>query len=105
MIEWGDPLALKPTSFKFFNMWAGHAEFKTIVQNVWNNQIEGSMMFQICRKLQLLRAPLRKLNRLHFAQIDRREVEVREQLEMVKNELVLRPFDTALHLAEKDLTR
>ncbi|KAK7268531.1 hypothetical protein RIF29_21231 [Crotalaria pallida] len=63
---------------------------------------EGDLRSQ---KLQLLGAPLRKLNRLHFAQIDKREVEVREQLEMVQNELVLRPFDTALHLAEKDLTR
>ncbi|GFY96656.1 hypothetical protein Acr_11g0009620 [Actinidia rufa] len=49
-----------PSSFKFFNMWAIHEDFQEIVERVWGTQIHGSAMFRLCRKLKLLKEPLKE---------------------------------------------
>lgn len=44
----------KGKHFKFFNMWADHADFKNQVATNWNQQIQGTKQFILCKKLQRL---------------------------------------------------
>ncbi|KAK7290075.1 hypothetical protein RIF29_04239 [Crotalaria pallida] len=53
----------------------------------------------ICRKLHLLRKPLSVLNRCHFSDIDKRELDLREKLDNIQHEFIQRPLDTELHIA------
>ncbi|KAK7274473.1 hypothetical protein RIF29_15564 [Crotalaria pallida] len=72
-----------------------------IIENESNSQEDaGSMMFQICRKLQLLKAPLRNLNSQHFAYIDKKEADIRDRLDLVQKELIQQPDDIALQKTE-----
>ena len=58
--------------FKFFNMWTLHEDFQRIVSMVWDNQVYGSAMFRLCRKLKFLKEPLKELNKKHFSHITSR---------------------------------
>ncbi|KAK7281911.1 hypothetical protein RIF29_10282 [Crotalaria pallida] len=98
LIDWGEPLQIR-------NMWVGHSTFMQIVHSVWSQQIEGSLMFQICKKLNILKTPLSALNRQHFAHFDRREVDIKDILDLVQNELIQNLNDVSLHMTEKDLCR
>ncbi|GFY91496.1 hypothetical protein Acr_07g0016920 [Actinidia rufa] len=63
--------------FKFFNMWTVHEDFQRIV---WETQIYGSAMFRLCRKLKLLKEPLKELNKKHFSHISARAAAAEENL-------------------------
>jgi len=69
------------TSFKFFNMWAEHQDFKHLLSAQWQVAVYGSPMYVLCRRLKLLKAPLKQLNALHFAHISERVCRVEADLE------------------------
>ncbi|KAJ8430576.1 hypothetical protein Cgig2_019148 [Carnegiea gigantea] len=50
-------------AFSFFDMWATDPQFPQIVRDVWSTSIQGTKMFAISKKLELLQHPLRKLNK------------------------------------------
>ncbi|KAK7287455.1 hypothetical protein RIF29_00734 [Crotalaria pallida] len=62
-------------------------------------------MFQICRKLKLLQKPLSELNRNHFAQIDKKEYALKEELAKIQSDLSQFPGDVGLQMAEKDISK
>jgi len=68
-------------SFKFFNMWAEHQDFKHILSEQWHVAVYGSPMYVLCRRLKLLKAPLKQLNKLHFAHISERVRRAEDDLE------------------------
>ena len=45
--------SLRKSFFKFFNVWASHPGFLSIVQRVWNTLVVGIPMFQVVTKLQV----------------------------------------------------
>ncbi|XP_074304192.1 uncharacterized protein LOC141638913 [Silene latifolia] len=57
-------------SFKYFNMWGKDPDFLQTVQEVWDTNVEGYKMFQLVKKLKMLKIPLRRLNGSAFANIE-----------------------------------
>ncbi|XP_070024779.1 uncharacterized protein [Nicotiana sylvestris] len=47
--------------FKFCNIWSQHPQFLEIVKEGWDSQIEGCVMLQVVRKLELLKRKLKGL--------------------------------------------
>ncbi|CAH9094512.1 unnamed protein product [Cuscuta epithymum] len=64
--------------FKFFNMWIKHPKFSNIVAQVWGQHIGGSAQFSLVRKLKLLKAPLKELNKMEFGHISMKAKEAKE---------------------------
>lgn len=42
----------KPKPFRYFNMWAKVGEFDSIVQNVWNQVVQGVKMYKIVDEIE-----------------------------------------------------
>ncbi|KAJ6352921.1 hypothetical protein OIU76_002023 [Salix suchowensis] len=59
-------------SFKFLNMWSTHADFSSTVSAGWNMEISRSAMYAFCKRLKLLKVPLKRLNEQHFSHISER---------------------------------
>ena len=87
-------LGMKP--FKFFNMWTLHEDFQRIVRRVWDTHIYGSAMFRLCRKLKLLKEPLKELNRKHFSHISSRAATAETKLYEIQQQLHDNPTDLRL---------
>nr|TKR97771.1 hypothetical protein D5086_0000209710 [Populus alba] len=67
--------------FKFFNMWALHDQFLETVSSCWSSSVYDTPMYILCRKLKLLKGPLKELNRLHFSHISERVSRIESNLE------------------------
>ncbi|KAK7243920.1 hypothetical protein RIF29_38733 [Crotalaria pallida] len=105
LVEWNQIHAFKALGFKFFNMWSAHKDFKQLVQSSWSETVEGSYMYQVCRKLQKLQKPLSLLNRNCYSKIGERELVLKTQLDQVQNDLMQNPSDHQLQLAERILAK
>ncbi|XP_060200824.1 uncharacterized protein LOC132629104 [Lycium barbarum] len=70
-----DERARTKKSFKFCNSWGQHPQFIDLVKQSWETPITGCKMFQIMKKLKLLKKELKILNNQHFRDI---EVEAKE---------------------------
>ena len=68
-------------NFKFFNMWATHDQFLEVVSSCWSAPVHGTPMYILCRKLKLLKGPLKQLNRFHFSHISERVSRLESHLE------------------------
>ncbi|XP_057463925.1 uncharacterized protein LOC130753792 [Actinidia eriantha] len=82
--------------FKFFNMWTLHEDFQMIVSSVWETQIFGSAMFRLCRKLKILKEPLKELNKKHFSHISSRAAAAEDKLYDLQQRLHDNPTDVIL---------
>ncbi|KAK7243438.1 hypothetical protein RIF29_38234 [Crotalaria pallida] len=69
----------------------------------WNQYQSVNLMAQCIKNLCNLRKPLRELNKNSFADIDKKEADIREQLDQVQALLVQDPMDDALQNEEKSL--
>ncbi|XP_074314193.1 uncharacterized protein LOC141649400 [Silene latifolia] len=72
------------TSFKYFNMWGSAPEFLEIVQHTWSQQIIGTKMFGVVKKLKALKGELRKMNRKCFSDVELRANQAIVNLENVQ---------------------
>lgn len=75
--------------FQFFNMWAAHPDFLGIVQGIWGQQVLGTAQYVFCKKLKLLKTPLKDLNKLHFSHIQSRAEEARFHLEKLQDSFMI----------------
>jgi len=82
--------------FKFFNMWAEHEDFTSIVASAWNVNIEGYRQFSLCKKLSFLKGELKKLNLLHFSHISARAERASKVLKEAQLQLSLFPDNSTL---------
>ena len=80
-----DPYVQGRRNFKFFNMWAAHDQFLGVVSSCWSTQVYGTPMYILCRKLKLLKGPLKELNRLHFNNISERVSRLESQLDQLQS--------------------
>ncbi|XP_074291402.1 uncharacterized protein LOC141618193 [Silene latifolia] len=56
--------------FKYYNMWSKASDFKERVLNCWTQNIRGTQMYGVVRKLKLLKPYLKQLNRSHFSAVE-----------------------------------
>lgn len=89
-------------SFKFFNMWASHADFISLVEAEWQAEVEGSMQFILAKKLQNLKAPLHAFNIMHFSHISSR---VEEELTEAHSAAQVDPCNVEVHLKVASLRK
>ncbi|XP_074305697.1 uncharacterized protein LOC141640917 [Silene latifolia] len=73
----------KNKSFKYFSMWSGAADFLPKVQEVWDRNILGTMMFRIVKKLKELKVVLKELNKTCYADIEGQAVEAEKELNAI----------------------
>lgn len=83
-------------NFMFFNMWADHMQFKEIVKQGWAGMQYGTKQYIMCRKLKLLKKPLKDLNRQEFSHIAERARRAREELKKQQMLLQGSPQDVRL---------
>ncbi|XP_074315265.1 uncharacterized protein LOC141651450 [Silene latifolia] len=83
-------------NFKYFNMWGQSEVFKPCVVNVWNRKKDGTKMFQVVKKLKVLKPELKQLNKHGFSDIETSFNVTGMLLDKIQRELVVRPGDTEL---------
>ncbi|XP_021984667.1 uncharacterized protein LOC110880453 [Helianthus annuus] len=76
----------KPKPFKFVNLLADKKEFMGEVERVWGTDIRGVTMFQVVRKLKLLKTPMRKLMQQQ-GNLHERVKRVRKEMDDCQREL------------------
>ncbi|XP_074305258.1 uncharacterized protein LOC141640349, partial [Silene latifolia] len=91
----------KRGSFKYFNMWGSEPTFGDVVKQVWDYQIEGHTMFQVVKKLKLLKQPLKALNAASFANIETAANVALIHLHDVQSQLQLDPSSVLLQQNKK----
>lgn len=91
-----------PRPFKFTSCWMRHKEFKKILQESWEQKVEGSPLKILHQKLKNLKEPLRKLNNEYFSNISDRVEAARKDLENTQKALMQSPYDTELQQREKN---
>ncbi|XP_074316134.1 uncharacterized protein LOC141652515 [Silene latifolia] len=91
----------KRGSFKYFNMWGSEPTFGDIVKQVWDQQIEGHTMFQVVKKLKLLKQPLKALNASCYANIETAANVALIHLHDIQLKLQLDPSKVLLQQNEK----
>ncbi|XP_070029227.1 uncharacterized protein [Nicotiana sylvestris] len=75
------------TPFRFFNMWADHDIFISIVERVWNQSYTMGKMKNIWVKLKELRPLFRTLNTEHFRTITMKIEHIKISLEEVQQKI------------------
>ncbi|XP_074300652.1 uncharacterized protein LOC141631951 [Silene latifolia] len=99
MALWSTP-EKKNNSLKYFNMWGQDEKFIGIVEDVWRRQIDGIPMFQIVRKLKMLRKDLKELNKEAFSNVEAAARLAKIQLESIQ--LQMQEDMTNTHLWEQE---
>ncbi|GFY97543.1 hypothetical protein Acr_12g0000840 [Actinidia rufa] len=89
--------------FKFFNMWTLHADFPELIRDKWRVQVTGTAMYRLCKKLKMLKDPLKKLNRLNFSHISARAETADQDLLLHQQMLHDNPRDEELQGRVSDL--
>ncbi|XP_074267211.1 uncharacterized protein LOC141590522 [Silene latifolia] len=59
IIRLWDEVERNKSIFKYFNMWGKDERFNETIKDIWQQQIHGCKMFQVVKKLKLLKSPLR----------------------------------------------
>ncbi|XP_019225085.1 PREDICTED: uncharacterized protein LOC109206690 [Nicotiana attenuata] len=88
-------------AFNFCNVWASHPNFIDIVKAGWRKEVEGCSMFQVVRKLKMMKKDLKMLNKKYFSNIIEEADADRMALAAAQAELHKNPVDVGLQLAEK----
>ncbi|XP_031272152.1 uncharacterized protein LOC116130575 [Pistacia vera] len=91
----------KKSPFKFFNFWAEHEDFLSMVERVWSLEVEGNPMYRLVFKLKALKVELKRLNRKEFWNISKIVKSARDDLAQFQERLVVDPVDGALLQEEK----
>ncbi|XP_074315553.1 uncharacterized protein LOC141651754 [Silene latifolia] len=60
----------RANSFKYFNMWSDAPNFLDTVKSYWNQQIDGTKMFGVVKKLKALKGGLKTLNKECFSDVE-----------------------------------
>ncbi|VFQ78803.1 unnamed protein product [Cuscuta campestris] len=85
-----------PKPFKFFIMWLKHDSFDNTLKHVWDMRFNGTREFRLCRKLKLLKHPLKQLNNKDFAHISSRAEEARKSYTDLMDKLYKDPDNLEL---------
>nr|XP_016433942.1 PREDICTED: uncharacterized protein LOC107760411 [Nicotiana tabacum] len=89
-------------SFIYCNNLNQHPHFTRLIEEGWLVQVKGYKMFQIVKKLKLLKMKLKKLNKDHSSNIVAEAKEDRKSLHQARVLLHTRPLDIELQAIEKE---
>ncbi|XP_018624361.1 uncharacterized protein [Nicotiana tomentosiformis] len=89
-------------SFKYYNAWAQHSQFNQIVADLWRTPIEGCRIFQIVKKLKLLKRKLSELNSQYFCNIEQTAKVDRQALKQMHEMLQTGPSNPDLQQEEHE---
>ncbi|XP_010682147.2 uncharacterized protein LOC104897036 [Beta vulgaris subsp. vulgaris] len=99
--EWSEVEAnFMPEGLKFFNMWSAFPRFEEVVGRVWNTQVHGTKMFQIVKKLKLLKPELTNLKKEEFGKVSVQDAITYQ--EMIQAQQKLQEDVCNIELAEKE---
>ncbi|XP_038975891.1 uncharacterized protein LOC120106861 [Phoenix dactylifera] len=98
-------LPSQKTPFKFFDIWAEHPQFLSVVAKAWAIDVKGSSMYQLCHKLKHLKGELKKFSKEFFANLPRRVVRAKEALKEVQRMIQHHPLDSTFHTEESRLIK
>ena len=87
--------------FKFFNFWADHPDFIGLVKEAWSNEVFGTPMFKLTRKLKGVKAILKAFNFRSFGRLHERVMEAREALSQAQSAMLYSPSNPMLGENEK----
>ncbi|XP_070014564.1 uncharacterized protein [Nicotiana sylvestris] len=76
------------TPFRFFNVWADHESFISIIERIWNQSFAEGKMKKIWIKLKRLRPLFRTLNTEHYRTISMKIEQARTTLEEVQQKII-----------------
>ncbi|XP_074305769.1 uncharacterized protein LOC141640990 [Silene latifolia] len=74
-------------SFKYFNMWSDAPNFIDTVKSYWSQQIDGTKMFRVVKKLKALKGGLKNLNKECFSDIELNASKASHTLEEIQLQL------------------
>lgn len=83
-------------------MWNTRPDFMQVVQITWNTPIIGYTMYQVVRKLKLLKQQLKKLHKQHFSSVADDADKAREDLHRAQFMLNQDPSCAALRMMKKN---
>ncbi|XP_074298734.1 uncharacterized protein LOC141629661 [Silene latifolia] len=101
LIECWNAQTRPKSSFKYFNMWGKHEQFKEIVKEVWMQDVYGCRMFQVVKKLKWLKFPLKQLNKESYGDIENSARVSKVFLEDIQKKLHADPANPLLQMEEK----
>ncbi|CAK9149701.1 unnamed protein product [Ilex paraguariensis] len=78
-------------------------DLHSIVSNVWQAQIRGTIQFQVNQKLKLLKAEFKKINKEKVVVVTIKAIEANEQLSACQRRLDTNSHDQSLRILEKEL--
>lgn len=79
-------MRIKPKTVKFANFVSTKPEYALVVKKGWQDIVEGHKMFQVTKKLKLLKKPLRQLM-WNKGNLHDRVVKLRKELDNIQNSL------------------
>ncbi|MQM22137.1 hypothetical protein Taro_055185 [Colocasia esculenta] len=82
-----DTVAGGPKPFRFYNMWAQHNSFPSIVHQAWSSHFLGTPIFVLCKKLRAVKMALKVWNRDEFGPIQQKVSYASELLHQAQLEL------------------
>ncbi|XP_074288617.1 uncharacterized protein LOC141613774 [Silene latifolia] len=86
----------KNKSFKYFNMWSLAPDFIEKIQTVWMEELEGTKMFVLVKKLKTLKSILKELNRSCYSDIENQASAAVYQLNDIQEKLMANAADQEL---------
>ncbi|XP_050229569.1 uncharacterized protein LOC126678717 [Mercurialis annua] len=85
-------------SFRYFNFWADHPDYNSIIEEEWNKEYRGYTMYKIVKKLKAISFRLKNLNKQQYSDISQRVSNQRVLLEKLQNDIQNDPLNN--HLME-----
>ncbi|XP_074320087.1 uncharacterized protein LOC141656897 [Silene latifolia] len=89
-------------AFKYYNMWSQALEFKDCVQHTWSQVVHGTLIFQVVRKLKVLKWSLKKLNKENFDDVVNNKTRASMNLEFIQHKLRDDPLNPELLNQERE---
>ncbi|KAK7250834.1 hypothetical protein RIF29_33552 [Crotalaria pallida] len=102
VVKWSTNVSRRGSTFKFHNHLEMDSEFLDIVKQHWSLEGEGCAMYRVMRNLEKVKTGLIDLNMRKYRDIDRKETQAREKLDVVQEMLQNDPLNTHLQRIEKE---
>ncbi|XP_070025200.1 uncharacterized protein LOC142181811 [Nicotiana tabacum] len=103
IISWDNMKQMGNRHFKYFNMWSMDPDFKGKVAESWSIGINGTKMYQIVGKLNILKGVLKQLNKTKFNNIEGKAEQAKKDLEECQQHMQQNPLNQGLIEREQQL--
>uniref|UniRef100_A0A803LW18 Uncharacterized protein n=1 Tax=Chenopodium quinoa TaxID=63459 RepID=A0A803LW18_CHEQI len=80
--------------FRYFNMWSKRSEFRDLVLGAWHNEVEGTPMYKIVKKLKMVKKSLIELNKFGCQNVEIQYNLAKQKLDSCQSALHSNPAKT-----------